>query len=79
MNPGVNLETSMVGPVEILFVLVRIQIVQGSTKSGRFFGRHSMSPFLAIGFSLEIDMTKALMNKLRDSFFNRSQTVGTKI
>ena len=51
MNPGANFETSVVGPLEILVALVKRQIGQGSSNSGRFSGRPSMSPFLAICFS----------------------------
>ena len=55
MKPGVNLETSMVGPLVILVALVKIQIGQGYSKSGKFSGRPSMSPFLAIFKSLTIE------------------------
>ena len=39
----------------ILVALVKRKIVQGYSKLGRFYGRPSMSPFLAIRFSLVID------------------------
>ena len=55
MNPGVNFETSVVGPLVILVALVKRQIGQGSYNSGRFSGRPSMSPFLAIRFILVIE------------------------
>ena len=55
MNPGENFETSVVGPLRILAALVKIQIGQGSSNSGRFSGRPSMSPFLAIRFNLVIE------------------------
>ena len=54
-EPRGGFETSVVGPLVILFALVKIQIVQGSSNSGRFSGRPSMSPFLAIRFSLVIE------------------------
>ena len=40
----------MVRPLEILVALVKRQTGQGYSNSGRFFGRPSMSPFLAIRF-----------------------------
>ena len=46
---------SVVGPLGILVDLVKIKIGQGYSKSGRFFGRPSMRPFLDICFSLEIE------------------------
>ena len=55
MNPGVNFETSVVGPLGILFSLLRRQIGQGSSNSGIFYVRPYMSPFLAIRFSLVIE------------------------
>ena len=55
MNPGAHLDTSVVGPLEILVALVRRQIGQGSSNSGRFSGRPSISNFLAIRFSLVIE------------------------
>ena len=45
----------MVGYLGILVALVKKQIGQGSSKSGKIVGRPSMSPFLAIGFSLLIE------------------------
>ena len=54
MNPGVNVETSVVGPLGILFALVNIHIGKGSSNSGRFSGRPSKRPFLAILFILVI-------------------------
>ena len=50
MNPGENFQTSVVGPLEILVALVKRQIGQGYSNSGRFSGRTSISPFLAIRF-----------------------------
>ena len=44
----------MVGPLGNLVALVRKQMGQGSYKSGRFYGKPSMSPSLAIGFILVI-------------------------
>ena len=55
MKSGANFETSLVGTLGILVALVRIQIGQGSSKSGIFYERPSMSPFLAISSSLEIE------------------------
>ena len=55
MNPGVKFETSMVGPLGILVALVKRQMGQGSSNSGKFSGRPFMSPFLAIDFSLVIE------------------------
>ena len=55
MNPGANFETSVVGPLVILVALVKRQIGQGYSNSGRFSGRPSMNPFLAILFILVID------------------------
>ena len=55
MNPGANFELSMVRPMGILFALVGRKIGQGYSKSGIFVGRPSMSPFLAIIFSLSIE------------------------
>ena len=54
MNPGVNFETLVVGPLGILFSLVRRQIGQGSSNSGIFSVRPSMSTLLAINFSMVI-------------------------
>ena len=55
MNPGANFDTSVVGPLGILVAFVKIQIGQGSSNSGRFSERPSMSTFLAIRFSLVIE------------------------
>ena len=55
MNPGGNFETLVVGPLGILVSLVKIQIGQGFSNSGRFSRRPSMRPFLAISFSQVID------------------------
>ena len=54
MKPGGNYKTSVVGTLGILVALVNIQIGKGSSNPGRFFGRPSMSPFIAIRFSLVI-------------------------
>ena len=54
MNPGEIFDTSMVGHLGILFVLVRMKIGQGFSNSGRFFGGTFMSNFIVIIFSLEI-------------------------
>ena len=54
MNPGVNFEASVVGVLVILVVLVKRQIGQGSSNSGRLSGRPSISTFLAMRFSLVI-------------------------
>ena len=56
MNPGANFETSVVGPLGILVALVRRQIGQGYSNSGRFYGRPSIRPFLSICFSLVIEI-----------------------
>ena len=55
MNPGANFDTLVVGPLGILVALVKIQIGQGYSNSGRFYGRPSMSPFPAIRFSMVIE------------------------
>ena len=55
MNPGENLEISVVGTLGILVALVRRQKVQGSSKSGIFFGRPSICTFIAIHFSILIE------------------------
>ena len=55
MNPGANFETSVVGPLGILVALVKRQIIQGSSNSGRLSERPSMSPFIAIRFILVIE------------------------
>ena len=66
----VNFETSVVGPLVILIALAKRQIGQGYSKSGWFSGRPSMSPFISIFFkSGNRDMTKTLMNKLREILF----------
>ena len=54
-EPRRNFETSLVGPLAILVALVKRQIGQGSSNSDRCFGISSMSNFLAIRFSLEIE------------------------
>ena len=54
IKPGGNLYTSVVEPLGIFVALVKIKIVQGFSKSGRFSGRPSMRPFLVINFSLVI-------------------------
>ena len=54
MNSEADFETSVVGPLGILFALVNRQIGQGYYKSGIFYGRPSTSPFLAIRFSMVI-------------------------
>ena len=55
MKPGANFETSVVGPMGVLVYLFNIQIGQGCYNSGRFYGRPSMRPFLAIRFSMVIE------------------------
>ena len=55
MNLGANVETSVVGPLGIVVALAMIQIGQGYSNSGRFDGRPSMSPFLAIHFIMVIE------------------------
>ena len=50
MNPGANLETSVVGPMGILDSLVNRQIWHGSSKSRWFSGITPTSTFLAIHF-----------------------------
>ena len=70
MNPGETFETLLVGSLEILVSLVKIQKVQVYSNLGGFSGRPSMSPFLAIRFSLVIEtLPKNLKNKLRESLF----------
>ena len=79
-NPGGNLETSMVGPLGILVALVKRQIGQGSSNSGRFSGRPSMSPFLAISFSLVIETwLKCWWISWERVCFESPQTAGTTI
>ena len=77
MNPGGNVETSMFIPLVILDALVKIQIGQGSFRSGRFVGRHFMSPFLAICFSKD---TETGSNLLLKSFnrFGLQMHIGSK-
>ena len=80
MNPGANFDTSMVGTLVILGALVIRQIGQGSSNLGRFSGRPSMSPFIAISFSLVIETRpKTMMNKSREIFFESPQTAGTTV
>ena len=55
MNPGANFETSVVGPLGILVALVKIQIGQVSSNSGKLVGRPLKIPFLAICFSMVIE------------------------
>ena len=55
MSPGGNFEVSVVGPLGILFALLKRKICRGSYKSGRFVGIPSMSPIPAICFSLVIN------------------------
>ena len=55
MIPGRDFNTSMIGPLGILFALVKRQIAQGSSESGIFVGRPPMSPFIANSFSLTIE------------------------
>ena len=79
MNPGANLEMSMVGPLGILFALVKRKIRQGYSKSGIFVGTSSMSPFLAIRFILTIETQTKSWSIIWMRFFYRAQTVGTTI
>ena len=55
MKQGENVDISVVGPLGILVTLVNRQIGQGSSKSEIISGRPSMSPFLAINFSMVIE------------------------
>ena len=55
MKPGANFDTSVVGPLEILVALVKRQTGQGYSKSRIFYVRPSMTPFLAINFSIVIE------------------------
>ena len=80
MNPGANLETSMVVNLYISVGLVKRQIGQGSSKWGGGYGRPSMSPFIAIFIILIIYTWPNLWWIIWDRFcFYRSQTVETKI
>ena len=80
MNPGANFDTSVVGPLGILSDLVKRQIGQGSSNSGRFYGRHYMSPFLAICFSLVIETwPKRWWISWERVCFEIPKTVGTTI
>ena len=73
MNPEEIFDISVVGPLVILVALVKRQIGQGSSNSGRFSGRPSMSPFIAIRFSRVIETwPKTPSNKLRESLFWKS-------
>ena len=55
MNPGEIFERSMIGPLGILVDLVKRQIEQVYSKSGKCFGRTYMSPFIDISSSLAIE------------------------
>ena len=50
-----GVQTLVVGTMVILVTSVKRHIGQGSSKSGIFCGRPSISPFIAISFSLIID------------------------
>ena len=60
MNPGEIFDTLVVGPLGILVALIMRQIGQDYSNSGKFSGRPSMNPFLAIIFSLVIDKSPKL-------------------
>ena len=53
-EPRGNFESSVVRPLGILTSLVKRQIGYSYYKSGIFYGRPSMSPFIYILFSLEV-------------------------
>ena len=72
MISGGKFETSLVEPLEALVALVKIQICQGVFKSGRFYGRPSVSPLIVIFLSGNRDMTKDLIINMIESFFNRT-------
>ena len=48
MNARANVDVSMVIPMGILVSLFKILIRKGSSKSGRFVGKKTMSPFIVI-------------------------------
>ena len=52
MNPGENVDTSIVEPLGILVALVKRQIGQGYSILGIFFGILPISTFFAIRFSM---------------------------
>ena len=80
MNPGGDLGKSVFGPLAILVALVMRQIGQGSSNSGRFSGRPSMSPLLAIRFSRVIETwPKRWWISWERVCFESPQTVGTTI
>ena len=71
---------SVVGPLGILVALVKRQIWKGYSKSGIFSRRPSMSPFLAISFSLVIDNWPKCWWIIWERFcFENEQTVGATI
>ena len=54
MNPGANVETSVVGNLVVLVALFNRKRGQGYSKSEIFVGRPFMSPFILIRLSLAI-------------------------
>ena len=69
MNPGGNSETSMVGPLGILFVLVKRKIGKVSSKSGSFFVDPPLVLLLPFIYPGNRYMTKGLMNNMREICF----------
>ena len=80
MNRGSNFETSVVEPLVILVALVKRQIGQGYSNSGRSSERPSMSPFLAIRFIMTIETwLNSCWIRWEIFCFYRTKTVGTTI
>ena len=52
MNPGGKLDTSILGPMVIIFVLNKRKIAHGFSKLGRLEGRPCTEPFFSIILSL---------------------------
>ena len=77
MNPQSNFYSLMVGPLVILFASVKRQIDQGSSKSGRFFGRPLMSPFLAFFCLVIATWPKSWWIMWDRFYFDRVQTLET--
>ena len=80
MKPLEHFDISVVVTLVISVDLVKRKIGQGCSKSGRFYGRPSISPFFAISFSLVIDTWPNNWWIIRESFcFESENPVGTTI
>ena len=80
MKPEADLEKSMIGPLKMLVAFVKRKLAQDYSKSGRFFGRLPIIPFLDIFLSLTIDTPlKRLKIIQRRVFLDRENNFGTKI